>query len=451
MRNREQWKSKFGFTLAAVGSAVGLANIWRFPYVVGTGGGAAFILTYLFCLVLIGVPTLVAELLLGRASRRGPVGAFRNLGRGKSWRFMGIVVVCTGFLVSTFYSVVAGWIFGYLIMAIQGTLSSVSSSEQAAHIFDHFVKNSWESVFYHGAFLFLCVWIVRAGVRGGIERSSKWVMPVLFGILLLLAVYGLFLPGAGEALDFLFRPDWSALTPAVVLIALGQAFFTLSLGQGTMVTYGSYLKDDSNIPTAALPIAGADTLISLLAGVAVFTIVFSLGAAPEAGEGLLFVTLPLVFSQMLGGQVLAILFFFLVFFAAVTSEISALEPPIAYLIDEWGWERKKAVTLVGSGAFLLGIPCALSMGPLADLTLFGFTFLEGIMFLAQAILIPLGGLAAVLLLGWRWGLDLAFVELKKGAEDFFRRYPWLESYFRFGIRYVAPTLILLVFVESLLG
>ncbi|HRD54851.1 MAG TPA: sodium-dependent transporter [Parachlamydiaceae bacterium] len=446
---RDTWGSKIGFIFAVAGSAIGLANIWRFPFLVGQNGGAAFIFLYLACLFLIGFPTFIAELLIGRTTAKNPSAAFEELGKSKKWGFFGKVTIVTGFLVSSFYSAVAGWILGYLVEAIRGNTSNFTAPEHAASHYNLLMSNPFWGVAFHFLFISLCIAVLYFGVRNGIEKGNKIMMPLLFIVLFALVFSGLMMKEARLGLQFLFSPDFSLITPTAVLIALGQSFFTLSIGQGTLVTYGSYLESKENLVATSLPIIFMDTLVSILSAVAVFTIVFSAGLEPNSGPGLIFHTLPFAFSQMTGGHLLAVLFFLLVTLAALTSEISALEPSIAYFIDEWGLKREKAVALCGFFAFLLGVPSALSYSVLKDYTLFGFTFLDGMDFLASAFLIPLGGFLAVVLTGWVWGFSSSFKALSHGAEKMFKTNPWLKSYFWFSLKFAAPVFILLVFLNLL--
>lgn len=447
---RAHWGSKIGFILAVAGSAVGLANIWRFPYVVGAHGGAAFIAVYLLCLILIGIPTFIAEITIGRATQTNPSSAFRLLGGNTAWQWVGKITILTGFIVSAFYSAVAGWILGYLVEAFQGALVSFESHEQAVVHYNALMESPWWGVTFHGLFLLSCVLILYMGVKSGIERFNKFLMPLLFVILILLVVKGFSLPNSLESIGFLLQPNWSLITPATLLIALGQSFFTLSIGQGTLVTYGSYLSKRESIIGGSLPVVAVDTLVSIFAAFAIFTIVFSVGIAPDQGPSLIFNTLPLVFSQIPGGYLVSILFFILIVVAAITSEISALEPAIAYLCDEWRWRRHPAVIACGIAAFLLGVPCALSVSLLKDVHLIGNeTILESIMNLCSNYLIPLGGLAAIILLGWKWGTKQAFEELDMGTSGRFSANRILRTYLFICFRYVSPILILIVFLTSI--
>lgn len=448
MKPRAAWGSRIGFIFAAAGSAVGLANIWRFPYMVGSSGGAGFIGLYLICLALIGFPVFLAEVLIGRSAQASPSSAFVRLGGSVLWKWIGKGIILTGFLVSSFYSAVAGTIVGYLVEAFRGNLTMFTSAGETASHHASLVSNPYWTVSFHFLFVLLSISILFSGVRQGIERASKIFMPLLYVILIGLVIKGITLPRSWEGIKFLLSPEWDKITPMVLLAALGQSFFTLSIGQGTMITYGSYLAPKDNVVTCTLPVVMMDTLVSLLISVAIFTIVFSVGMEPDAGPALIFHTLPLVFSQLPGGYFLAVLFFLLVFIAAITSEISAMEPAIAYLIDEKKMKRKHAVATVAIGVFLVGIPCALSWNVLSGFKLFGQTILGLMDFAATSLLIPTGGLAAVLFVGWFWTHHAAFAEARKGNEEFFERHRWFAFYFKWTIKVVAPLLIILVFLNA---
>lgn len=446
---REQWKSRVGFMWAAIGSAVGLGSIWRFPYVVGQSGGAAFVLLFCFFLVFISLPVLIAEILIGRKTQLSPCGAYRQLGKGEGWAGIGLMTIVTGFIVSSFYSVICGWTLGYLLDALGGSLTSFQTIAEAKGYYNMQVTSPLWAVGTHFGFMFFATLILYIGVRDGIESGNKILMPLLFLILVVLVIKGLTMKGAEQGLEFLFSPDWKSLTPSVVVMALGQAFFGLSIGQGTMVTYGSYLSKKENIPGIVVPISMAVVLVSILAGVAIFTVVFSVGAVPEAGANLMFQTLPLVFSQIPGGYYLAILFFLLIFVAGLTSQISAMEPAISYLIDEKKWPRHRAVTWVGIGAFALGIPSALAFGAWKEFTLFGYNFFDAISYLSINILVPLGGLASVLLLGWRWGIKPALDHLNEGAGKIYRNFSSVRGYLKYSIKYFSPIIIALILLNLL--
>jgi len=447
--HRESWKSRLGFIFAALGSAVGLGSIWRFPYVVGENGGAAFIILYLLCLALIGFPVLISEILIGRSTQKSPSSAFFLLGKSKNWRKVGKMTIVTGLLISSFYSVIAGWTLGYLIEAIRGKLHLFATGAEALSYFQNLSASSFWTVGYHFLFMLISTLVLLTGVRKGIELGSKIMMPFLIMVLIVIMVKGLSLPNSFKGIAFLFSPKWELLTPSAIAMALGQAFFTLSLGQGTMVTYGSYLSQREDIPRSCIPVVLLNTAIGLLAGIAVFAIVFSAGLEPASGPSLIFETLPVVFSQISWGWSLSILFFILIAIAAITSEISALEPAISYLIDEKNWSRKKATISVTFAAFLLGIPSALSFGAWKDATIFGSSFYNLISDLSVNFLVPLGGFLAVMLVGWKWGTKQAFENLKTGSASFFHDRPWLSKYFYLCIKYTSPILIIIILLNLL--
>jgi neurotransmitter:Na+ symporter, NSS family len=449
MSKRAHWGSRLGFIMAVAGSAVGLANIWRLPYVVGENGGAAFLAVYLLCLLLIGFPVFMAEIVIGRTTQLSPGKAFEQIGGGRFWSWIGHGTIVTGFLVSAFYSAVAGWILGYLIESVRGNVTNLHHVGEAVSHYNSLIENPFWGVGFHALFLLICIAVLYLGVRNGIERGNKIMMPLLFVVLILLVVKGVTLPNAMDGIRYLLSPDWSELTAKSVMIALGQAFFTLSLGQGTMVTYGSYLNKNENLIKSCFPVVLVDTGVSLLAAVAVFSIVFAGGMKPDSGPGLIFHTLPIVFSQLPGGYLFAVMFFLLVLLAAVTSQISAMEPTIAYFQDELGWSRHFSTAVCGSMVFIFGIPCALSSSFLKDYTIFDLNFLQFMEMICGNILIPLGGFFAVILVGWFWGTHNSIEQLKQGASDLFHSKPWLKTYFWFCFKYAAPILMLIVFINAL--
>ena len=447
-KQRESWNSRIGFISAALGSAVGLGSIWRFPYVVGQNGGGAFILLYLIFLALIGFPILITEILIGRTAQSSPYGAFRTIGKSKYWGYLGKVTIITGFIISSFYSVIAGWMLGYLIEAIKGSFSSIDGNSALSY-FNSLSSSSIWSVGYHFLFLVICASILFFGVRKGIEAKSKIMMPLLMIVLLILVVKGLTLPSSSKGLKFMLSLNFKDITPAGVLIALGQAFFTLSLGQGTMITYGSYLSKGEDIPKSCFPVVLLNTLISILVGIAVFTIVFSADLNANSGPTLIFETLPIVFSKMAFGRLLSILFFILVVIAAITSEISALEPVISYFIDEKDYSRHKATIIASTGAFLIGIPSALSFGLLKNFTIFKSNFFDIISFFSVNVFVPLGALFACLLVAYRWKIKKAFEHLKVKDIAFIHRKPIFSVYFKISVKYIAPVLILFILLNVL--
>ncbi|WP_432821263.1 sodium-dependent transporter [Trichloromonas sp.] len=442
---RAHWASRFGFILAAAGSAIGLGNIWKFPYITGQNGGGAFVLVYLACIFLVGLPIMMAEFLIGRHGQRDAVGSFAALeGKGSPWCLVGWGGVLASFILLSFYSVVAGWSFDYIFKALTGGLSGRSPDEINA-LFGQLVGSAGQVIFWQALFVAGTVAIVIGGIRGGIERWSKILMPVLFLLLLLLFVRGMLSPGARAGLEFMFRPDFHKLTPAALLDALGHAFFTLSLGAGTMITYGSYLDRDADLFSLSLRITLLDTVVALLAGLAIFPVVFAAGLEPGAGPGLVFQTIPIVFSGLPFGSLLATVFFILLAFAALSSSISMLEVVVAYLIDEKRWPRLLATLLVGAAAFLVGIPSALSFNRWAEVTpLFGKNFFDLCDLLVSSYMLPLGGLMVAIYAGWFW----------KGAEEKAElvgptRRPWLFPLWHFLLRFVAPAAVLIVLLNQI--
>jgi NSS family neurotransmitter:Na+ symporter len=437
---RALWGSRIGFILAAAGSAVGLGNIWKFPYITGNNGGGAFVLVYLICIALVGLPIMMAELMIGRYTRRDAVGAFRTLARpGSPWRLAGWISILAAFVILSYYSVVAGWTLEYILRAVQGafrtpaTTGTAETAEQVRALFDGLIESGPRQLLWHFLFIGVCLGIVIGGVQKGIERWSKILMPLLLGLLALLFVNGMLSDGARQAWVFMFRPDFSKLTSGAVLEALGHAFFTLSLGMAAMITYGSYLSRAENLFASGLRIALLDTVIALIAGLAIFPIVFSAGMQPGAGPGLVFQTIPVVFSGLPGGNILALLFFLLLAFAALTSAISLLESQVAYLIDERDWGRKRATAFLAGLAFLVGIPSALSSNllrhitPIANLGVF-----DSIDLIASNYLLPISGLLTALYVGWFWSGQEEKQELMADGSG------WIYPLWHFLIRFVAP-------------
>ena len=459
--NREQWSSKTSFILAAAGSAVGLGNIWKFPYIAGENGGAAFLFIYLICIMLIGLPILNIEILLGRTTKKNPVGAFVALSDSKFWKYVGILGVFASFTILSFYSVVGGWSLAYTYEALIGTFntSAFDNPSSAGEFFDLKNSNALWVLGYHTLFLSMVVIILLSGVRAGLEKASKFLMPILILILLILVVQGLILPDANKGVSFLFQPDWSKINGQTILLALGHAFFTLSLGMGAMMTYGSYLSDNDDVVNASYLVAFLDTVIAVFAGLAIFTVVFSSGYDPTAGPGLVFHVLPPLLSDLVGGYVFALLFFLLLSIAAVTSGISILEVSVAYLVDEQKFSRKKAVLIMASLVYLAAIPCALSFNLLADSTIDfqgkPFTFFDIADYLASNVLLPLGGLFLAIFAGYFWGIDEVIKNLLIGESNsiYFgnsiAKSQNFKNIFGFTVKYICPILIFLVFLYSI--
>lgn len=398
--NRTHWSGRLAFFLAAVGSAVGLGNIWKFPYITGENGGGAFVIVYLACIAAIGIPIFIAELYIGQKSQKNAVTAFTTLHRpGTPWQAAGWLGIVSAFLILSFYSVVGGWVLDWEFKSILNHFSG-KSGDQVDAMLNELFASPIRLLFWHFIFMAMTVGIVIGGIKEGIERWVKILMPALFGILVFLFLWCTQLEGFGKAVEFLFAPDFSKLSGKAIVIALGHAFFTLSLGMAAMVTYGSYLDQDEDLVKTTLAISAADTFIALMAGVVIFSIVFSFGLEPSSGPGLMFVTLPSLFNQIPGGYVVSILFFILVAFAALTSAISLLEVVITYLVDERNIDRKKATLVVGGVIYLLGVLAALSFNVLADVKIAGMTFFDLFDGITANVFLPVGGLLIALFFGW---------------------------------------------------
>ena len=414
MSNRGTWGSRAGFVLAAAGSAVGLGNIWRFPYTAGQNGGALFVLIYLISVIAIALPVLLGELALGRFTGKNPVGAYRQIAPKSWWTAAGYLGVLTGFMILSFYAVIAGWTTGYFFKAISGQFAGLDP-QKAGQVFSTFTANAPLQIGLLALFLVLTAWVVSRGVSKGIESFSKVLMPLLLGILLLLPFRALTLDRAGGGLAFYLKPHFTRLNPRVVVSAMGQAFFSLSLGMGTMITYGSYMSRKEHLPSAALWVALCDTLIAILAGFIIFPAVFSQSMDPAGGPGLVFNILPVIFAQIPGGQFFGALFFALLAIAALTSTISVLEVPVAYFVDERGWSRRKATTLVSAICFAIGIPVALSQGAvpfLGDLPWLHWDFLRLWDFLWGNLSLSIGALALALYVVYVWKTRNALKEIQ---------------------------------------
>ena len=443
---RGNWASRLGFILAAAGSAIGLGNIWRFPYATGKSGGGLFYLVYILCVVLVGLPIMMAEVLLGRATQSSPIVAFRQLTHRRSpWTLLGWMGVLTGFLILSYYSVVAGWTVHYVVLSVKNAFVG-QSTEAIGQLFSTLVADPFANVGYHGLFMALTVAVVIGGVRAGIERWSRILMPTLFVMLVGLTVYCVFLDGFDDAARFVFAPHTKDFKPASVLSALGQSFYSMSLGMGAMLTYGSYLPRDTGIPKSAVWVAVLDTVIATLASLVVFPITFSFGMEAEAGPGLIFKSIPLAFSQMTGGYVLSIVFFVLIAFAALTSTISLQEVVTSSFIDLYGWSRRKVCLVSGAAIFLFGIPSALSGGSTFGALLKGVTgktFFDWVDHLTVNWMLPLGGLALAIFTGFVLQSATRRQEFQHGTTWGATYGMWLPL-----LRYVGPLAVLLVFAQS---
>ena len=454
--DRGSFGSQLGVILASAGSAVGLGNIWRFPTEVGRGGGAAFILIYLGFILLLAMPVMLCEFIIGRSARSNAIGAFQKLAPGKPWIAAGIMGVLGGFLVLSFYSVVAGWTLHYTIQSALGQLQGQcsmfngQSSMDFGAAFNVFVSDPWQPIIYLAVFLLLTHLVVARGIQHGIERYSKLMMPMLLVIILLLVGFSLTMPGAAEGVRFLLQPDLSEVTPDVVLGAMGQAFFSLSVGLGCLVTYSSYFSKETRLVNSAMNVCIIDTMVAVLSGFIIFPTVFSVGIAPDAGPGLVFITLPNVFNLMFGempvvGYVFALLFYVLLLLAALTSSISMHEICTAFISEHFQTGRRRAATIVTLICLLLGAFCSLSFGPWQEVTVFGKGFFDLFDFTVTKFLMPLGGLLMTLFVGWY--LDRRLVERQltnDGALPVRTMRPLLIL-----IRWVAPTGILVIFLNEL--
>lgn len=439
--NREQFSSRLGFILASAGSAVGLGNIWRFPYVAGENGGAPFVFIYVLMVFCIGFSAMLAEFVIGRSTQKGNVGALTQLG-GKGWPLVGWLGMTASIIILSFYGIVGGWTLKYFVGVFGGLPSGATAAEQAGKAFGAFITNTPSVIFYQALFMLITIWIVSKGIGEGIEKLSKILMPVLFIIMLLLVVRSLTLNGASKGIAFYLEPDFSKVNGKMFLAALGQAFFSLSLGTGTMLTYGSYLKKDEPMPKSAFQICMLDTMVAFLSGLIIFPAVFAFGFAPTEGAGLTFVTLPAVFSQMFGGPLWAGLFFLLLVIASITSSVSMLEISCAHFIDEKKWARAKTPWIIGTITFFLGIPSAISLA--GGLNIFGKSFMDVMDFLVSNLMMPVGGLLLVSFTAWIIH-DQAKKEITNNNTLKFNLLPvWSVC-----CKFIVPLAIIIIFIQGL--
>lgn len=447
--NRANFGSKIGAILAAAGSAVGLGNIWRFPYETGHSGGAAFILIYIGCILFFGLPVMIAEFTIGRHSRANTARAYQILAPGTQWRWVGRWGVLTGFCILGYYSVVAGWCLEYVFDSAANSFAGLTSP-QITELFNTFVNNPWKPAVWMIAFMLATHFIIVKGVQKGIERSAKILMPVLLILLLFLAICSITLPGASAGVDFLLKPDFSKVDASVFLSALGQTFYSFSLGMGCLCTYASYFRQDTHLPQAAVQIAGIDTLVAILAGFIIFPAAFSVGIQPDAGPSLIFITLPNVFTQAFGNTpiisvTLSLMFYVLLSLAALTSTISMHEVVTLYLHEEFNFTRKKAAWMVTIVCSIIGVLCSLSLGILKEYTIFGLTLFDAFDFLTAKIMLPLGGFFISIFTGWFLSRRVLKVELRPGRHISVLLYEAII----FILRFVAPAGIALVFLNQL--
>ena len=447
--NRANFGSKLGVILASAGSAVGLGNIWRFPFETGNHGGAAFILIYLGCVVFFGIPIMVAEFSIGRHSRANTAVGYRILAPGTQWRWVGRMGVLAGFLILGYYSVVAGWTLEYIVQAATNAFAGQSANDFIAS-FNGFVSNPWRPALWMIVFMLMTHFIIVKGVERGIEKSAKIMMPMLFILLIVLAVCSISLPGAGAGIEFLLKPDFSKVNGNVLLGAMGQAFFSLSLGMGCLCTYASYFRNDTNLPRTALNVASIDTLVAILAGLIIFPAATSVNIPVDSGPSLLFITLPNVFLKAFGdvpmiAVILSVMFYVLLALAALTSTISLHEVVTAYLHEEFSMSRKKAAWLVTAGCTILGIFCSLSLGVGKDYTIFGLTLFDLFDFVTAKIMLPAGGFFIALFMGWYVDKKIVHDEISNHGTLKVCTYRVLL----FLLKYVAPIGIALVFLNEL--
>lgn len=451
MQNRAQWQSRLGFILAATGSAVGLGNIWKFPYITGVNGGGLFVLIYLVCIAAVGIPILAAEVLLGRSTALSPVGAFRTqAGKGSPWVLVGGLGVLTGGTILSYYGVVAGWCLEYIPLAAGGTLGE-AGAEGIPGLFSELYANGERNLVWLTVFVGATIWVLLGGVRQGVEKATRILMPLLLLMMVVLLFRSLTLPGLGEAVEFLFYPRFDELTPAGVLEALGHSFFSLSVGMGAMLTYGSYLSRKDSIPTTTLAVGGLDTVISLMACMVLFPVIFSFGLEAGSGPGLVFQSIPVAFSQVPLGGLWTTLFFILLFLAAWTSAISLLEVLVSYGIDEWKMSRKKATLLFGALIYLFGIPSALSgtegiFGQgMAEAT--GRSWFDWFDYIASNWFLPVGGLGTSVFVAWRMEERLRKAAFTEGTRE-----AWQARFYRgwlLLLRWVAPVAVTAILLHGL--
>ncbi len=448
-KERGNFGSKLGVILASAGSAVGLGNIWRFPYETGNHGGAAFILIYLGCILLLGLPIMIAEFLIGRHSQANTARAYQILAPGTQWRWVGRMGVLAGFLILGYYSVVAGWTLEYIFEAVSNSFAGKTPAEFISS-FQSFSSNPWRPALWLTLFLLATHFIIVKGVEKGIEKSSKIMMPTLFIIILILVGCSVTLPGAGKGIEFLLKPDFSKVDGNVFLGAMGQAFFSLSLGMGCLCTYASYFSKNTNLTRTAFSVGIIDTFVAVLAGFIIFPAAFSVGIQPDAGPSLIFITLPNVFQQAFSGipilaYIFSVMFYVLLALAALTSTISLHEVVTVYLHEEFNFTRGKAARLVTTGCILLGILCSLSLGVTKEFTIFGLGMFDLFDFVTAKLMLPLGGLLISIFTGWYLDKKLVWSEITNNGTLKVPTYKLII----FILKYVAPIAISVIFINEL--
>ena len=438
-----EWSSRFAFILAATGSAVGLGNIWKFPYITGENGGGAFVLIYLLCILAIGIPIMMAEIMLGRRGRQSPINTMKELakeaGADTNWHYLGWLGVIAGFLILSYYSVIAGWAGAYVLKSVTGSFSDGSAMEIKG-IFDSFTDSPLQLMFWHTLFMTVTMYVVSQGVKRGLEKAVRFLMPSLFVILIMMVGYAMSSGGYQQGLAFLFVPDFSEVTGDSVLTAMGHAFFTLSLGMGSIMVYGSYLPKNISIAKTTILIAGADTAVALLAGIAIFPIVFANGLEPSSGPGLLFQSLPIAFGNMGGGLIFGTLFFILLLFAALSSSISLIEPAIAWLVENRNMSRESACLWSGLITWFVGLGTVFSFNIGSEFKIFNKTIFDLLDYLTANLMLPIGGFCIAVFAGWIMSKADSQQELEMES-------PWHYKIWKTLVCYVAPAAVFLVFLN----
>ena len=445
---REHFKSTFGVLVAMAGSAIGLGNLWRFPYMVGVYGGAAFIFVYIILVFLLCLPILFSEVIVGRRSHTNAFIAFERLAPGSAWKWTGILMVATPILVVSYYSVIGGWSLEYLFKACTFSFTQGATRDELGTIFNSFITSTWTPIIWHTVFLLLTAAVILGGVNKGIEKFGKVMMPLLFLTVIAIAVRSFTLPGAGEGLVYLFKPDFSKITPEVCAAALGQGFFSLSVGFGIMLTYGSYTRKEANIALNSTWTAVADLMFALIASCAIMPAVFAFGLNPQEGPGLVFETLPFLFANMPLGGLVAILFFLALLVAALTSSVSLFEVGVAWLVEEKHLSRKASTWIVFAVTWAIGVLCSLSFGRLSGISIFGNSIFNSLDKLSANWLMPLGALLIVIFTGWKMKKSDVIDEFTNGGT--LRGNARLSGFIYFLIRWLAPVAILIIFLSNLL-
>ncbi len=443
---RDGFGSRFGVLVAVAGSAVGLGNLWRFPYLVGNNGGAAFIVVYITVAIVLCLPIMISEFIIGRRTQSNAIGAIKKLAPKSGWLAIGVISVATAFMISCFYSVVGGWTLEYIVKSFSSGFL-VNDSGALTKTFSSFTTSSVRPAVMMLIYLAINAFIVSAGIKNGIEKYAKILMPALFVLIIILAIRSLTLPGAQAGLSFLFNPDFSKLTAGSVLAALGQAFFSLSVGMGCIITYGSYVDKKENLMHISLTTAIADTTFAILAGLAIIPAVFAFGISPGEGPGLVFITLPKIFAQMPFGHVISFAFFVILLVAAITSSISLLEVVVAYFVEELKMSRRVATLITFSVIGLFGVLCSLSLGELKEMTLFGKNMFDLFDYTTSNIMLPVGGLLIVLFVGWKIRREDVRDELFNGGAIPFKR--TMFNWIMIGIKFLAPIAIAFILLNGI--